>query len=58
VIATVDACLLKRLSDVPGLGTPNRVLVIVLLVLALFWSVKRFARTMGEAFAADIIARP
>lgn len=36
----------------------GRALVFVLLLLAMFWETERFARTMGEAYAQDIIARP
>ena len=36
----------------------GRALVFVLLLLAMFWETERFARTMGEAYAHDIIAHP
>jgi hypothetical protein len=38
--------------------TALKVLVAVLLTLAVFWDTERVARTMGEAYAADIIAAP
>jgi hypothetical protein len=48
----------RRLEPTAGGSTGARTIVVVLLALALLWSTERVARGLGEAYAADILARP
>ncbi|MBO0881305.1 MAG: hypothetical protein J2P17_13335 [Mycobacterium sp.] len=56
--ALYGRALRKHVTDIDPWPQVRKALMVTLLAFVVFWTTERVARTMGEGFAADIIANP